>query len=62
MLLHYIRQYKALNKEALALAEQASHTANRQEYELLKVKAIRCFEGIQCLNTVMLKSVKTIDI
>ena len=44
MLLHYVRQYRACQREALALAEQASHTADRQEYELLKVKAIRCLE------------------
>lgn len=50
MLLHYIRQYKALNKEALALADQASHTVDRQEYELLKVKAIRCLEKAKEYN------------
>ena len=44
MLLHYIKQYRACQREALALAEQANHTADRQEYELLKVKAIRCLE------------------
>ena len=53
MLLHYIRQYKALNKEALALAEQASHTRNAQEYELLKVKAIRCLEKAKEYNALI---------
>ena len=50
MLLHYIRQYKALNKEALQLAEQASHTANRQEYELLRVKAFKCLQKAKEYN------------
>jgi len=53
MLLHYIRQYKALNKEALALADQASHTVDRQEYELLKVKAIRCLEKAKEYNALI---------
>lgn len=50
MLLHYIRQYKALHKEALRFAEQASHTANRQEYELLRVKAFKCLEKAKEYN------------
>ena len=53
MLLHYIRQYKALNKEALALAEQASHTANRQEYELLRMKAFKCLEKAKEYNALI---------
>ena len=50
MLLHYIRQYKALHKEALQIAEQASRVKNSQEYELLKVKAIRCLEKAKEYN------------
>ena len=50
MLLHYIRQYKALNKEALQLAEQASHTRNAQEYQLLRKKAIKCLEKAKEYN------------
>lgn len=50
MLLHYIRQYKALNKEALALAEQASHARNAQEYELLRVKAFKCLQKAKEYN------------
>lgn len=50
MLLHYVRQYRACQREALALAEQASHTANSQEYELLKVKAIRYLEKAKEYN------------
>lgn len=50
MLLHYIKQYRACQREAIALAEQASHTADRQEYELLKVKAIRCLEKAKEYN------------
>lgn len=53
MLLHYIRQYKALHKEALRFAEQASHTANSQEYELLKSKAIRCLEKAKEYNALI---------
>lgn len=53
MLLHYIRQYKALHKEALQLAEQASHTANCQEYELLRVKAIKCLEKAKEYNALI---------
>lgn len=53
MLLHYIRQYKAFNKEALALTEQSSHAKNSQEYELLKVKAIRCLEKAKEYNTLI---------
>ena len=44
MLLHYIRQYRACQREAFALAKQASRVKNSQEYELLKVKAIRFLE------------------
>lgn len=53
MLLHYIRQYKALNKEALQLAEQSSHAKNSQEYELLKSKAIRCLEKAKEYNALI---------
>ena len=53
MLLHYIRQYKALHKEALALAEQANHAKNSQEYELLKVKAIRCLQKAKEYNALI---------
>ena len=53
MLLHYIRQYKALNKEALALAEQASHARNAQEYELLRVKAFKCLKKAKEYNALI---------
>ena len=53
MLLHYIRQYKALHKEALQIAEQASRVKNSQEYELLKVKAIRCLEKAKEYNALI---------
>lgn len=53
MLLHYIRQYKALNKEALQLAEQASHAKNAQEYELLRVKAFKCLQKAKEYNKLM---------
>lgn len=53
MLLHYIRQYKALNKEALQLAEQASHARNVQEYELLRVKAFKCLQKAKEYNALI---------
>lgn len=53
MLLHYVRQYRACQREALALAEQASHAKNSQEYELLKSKAIRCLEKAKEYNALI---------
>ena len=53
MLLHYIRQYRACQREALQFAEQASHAKNSQEYELLKVKAIRCLEKAKKYNALI---------
>lgn len=53
MLLHYIRQYRACQREALQLAEQASHTANRQEYELLRVKAFKCLQKAEEYNALI---------
>lgn len=53
MLLHYVRQYRACQREALALAEQASHTANRQEYELLRMKAFKCLEKAKEYNALI---------
>ena len=53
MLLHYIRQYRACQREALRLAEQSSHAKNSQEYELLKSKAIRCLEKAKEYNALI---------
>jgi len=53
MLLHYIRQYRACQREALRLAEQSSHAKNSQEYELLKSKAIRCIEKAKEYNALI---------
>lgn len=53
MLLHYIRQYRACQHEALRLAEQSSHAKNSQEYELLKSKAIRCLEKAKEYNALI---------
>jgi len=50
MLLHYIRQYKALHKEALQIAEQASRVKNSQEYELLRMKAFKCLQKAKEYN------------
>lgn len=53
MLLHYIKQYRACQREAIALAERASHAKNSQEYELLKIKAIRCLEKAKEYNALI---------
>lgn len=53
MLLHYVRQYRACQREAIALAERASHTADRQEYELLRMKAFKCLEKAKEYNALI---------
>ena len=53
MLLHYIKQYRACQREALQFAEQSSHAKNSQEYELLKSKAIRCLEKAKEYNALI---------
>lgn len=53
MLLHYIKQYRACQREAIALAEQASHAKNSQEYELLRVKAFKCLEKAKEYNALI---------
>lgn len=53
MLLHYIRQYRACQREALALAEQASHVKNSQEYELLRIKAFKCLQKAKEYNALI---------
>ena len=53
MLLHYIRQYRACQREALRLAEQSSHAKNSQEYELLRMKAFKCLEKAKEYNALI---------
>jgi hypothetical protein len=53
MLLHYIKQYRACQREALQFAEQASRVKNSQEYELLRMKAFKCLEKAKEYNALI---------